>query len=215
MSQALPKKIRPELTIPRIIISAICCFALFALFTVGLKLGWWEGMDRRTAEMFPSLRMDWLNELLVLFSELGSTLAFVLLFTAASGVLLYRKRVLEAGVLFLAIVGSFGLNSVLKDWIGRERPAMLHLVEADGYSFPSGNTMVAASFYGMIALLLLRLAPGRRSSRAVWLIAMILLLIGFSRVYLNVHYPTDVLAGYAAGAGWMLVCSLILVRKGS
>lgn len=194
--------------------AAIVSFAVFAFLVLGLKLGWWDSMDKKAAETLADSHTEVLTKLFKLLSELGSTTAYVVLFAAAAGILLLRKHVLEAGVLFLAVAGSYGLNSLLKGWLERERPPLQHLIEADGYSFPSGNAMVGTAFYGMVAYMLLRTLPGRGSRIIVGLI-IILLLIGFSRVYLNVHYPTDILAGYAAGAGWLFICSLILNRKHS
>lgn len=192
---------------------ALAGFVSFALLAAGLKLGWWNSMDNRVTEAMPGFRMEWLTPLLKLLSELGSTAAFAVFFLVAAGILLYRRRFKETAALFVSVAGSYGLNTLLKNVFARERPALDHLIEADGFSFPSGNAMVAASFYGMIALLMLLSSPGPRSRAAAWLVIVLLLLIGFSRVYLNVHYPTDIVAGYAAGAGWMLLSSLIVVRR--
>ncbi|MDT2294513.1 phosphatase PAP2 family protein [Paenibacillus larvae] len=82
------------------------------------------------------------------------------------------------------------------------------MVDATGYSFPSGHAMVSSSFYGFMVYLLWK--HQRRKWRAAWLIpwlgAFVIFLIGFSRIYVGVHYPSDVLAGFAAGGIWLIGC---------
>ncbi|HYD85123.1 MAG TPA: phosphatase PAP2 family protein, partial [Opitutus sp.] len=107
-----------------------------------------------------------------------------------------------------ASTGGLVLNNVLKAIFGRERPdETLHLVEIDSLSFPSGHAMLSATIYLTLAVLLTRLADRRREKS--YLLGAALLLsfaVGLSRVYLGVHYPTDVIAGWAAGIAWAQIC---------
>jgi undecaprenyl-diphosphatase len=109
------------------------------------------------------------------------------------------------------------LNDVLKDWFQRTRPAPVGaLIPAQAFSFPSGHAMVAAAFYLFVGYLAWRLLPGRwRIVCAVGLV-LIAFLIGLSRLYLGVHYLTDVVAGYIAGFAWtdaVIVGGHLLVRR--
>jgi undecaprenyl-diphosphatase len=111
------------------------------------------------------------------------------------------------------------LNLTLKHAFARERPdTALHLVEVTSTSFPSGHSMASSIFYLTMGVLLARTAQRRREKAYfVGSAIMITFLIGFSRVYLGVHYPTDVLAGWSAGTAWAMVCWFVadwLGRRG-
>lgn len=102
-------------------------------------------------------------------------------------------------------LGSITLNIILKYFFDRERP-MSPLVDASGLSFPSGHSMVAASFYGLLIYLVWQNVKDVRYRNAlVTLLVIFVLLIGFSRIYLRVHYATDVVAGFAAGFLWVII----------
>ncbi|MBV9656876.1 MAG: phosphatase PAP2 family protein [Verrucomicrobia bacterium] len=109
-----------------------------------------------------------------------------------------------------ALLGDGWLNTALKHAFHRLRPSLPNpFVTETGWSFPSGHAMGALVTYGMLAYLLVVALPAERRGvrRGVVLGAVVLVvLIGFSRIYLTVHYFSDVLAGYAAGALWLLVC---------
>ncbi|MEJ8801433.1 phosphatase PAP2 family protein [Pontibacter sp. H249] len=102
-------------------------------------------------------------------------------------------------------LGSITLNLVLKYFFDRPRP-MMPLVEASGLSFPSGHSMVAASFYGLLIYLVWHNVKNiAYRNTLIALLVVFVLFIGFSRVYLRVHYATDVMAGFAAGLLWVVI----------
>ena len=105
--------------------------------------------------------------------------------------------------LLLSMGGGLVLNELLKAWFQRPRPTSA-LIYQYGLSFPSGHAMMSVAFYGCLAWLTVQ--HGRhRAAAAVWALALLgwAALIGLSRVYLHVHYLTDVVAGFAAGAAWL------------
>lgn len=107
--------------------------------------------------------------------------------------------------------GSVSLNLVLKYIFSRPRP-ILPLDEAFGFSFPSGHAMVSFSFYGLLLYIVWREVDQKKLKYGISIFLLLLiLLIGFSRVYLRVHYATDVLAGFAVGGLWLII-SLALLR---
>lgn len=108
-------------------------------------------------------------------------------------------------ILFVWVTGGSGLlNIVLKLLFHRERPTLHRLIEETGFSFPSGHSMAAFAFYGIITYLLWRHITGRWGrSILVILCLLFILAIGISRIYLGVHYPSDVLGGYLASAAWL------------
>ncbi|MEO5810687.1 MAG: phosphatase PAP2 family protein [Rhodanobacter sp.] len=132
---------------------------------------------------------------------LGSLAALIAL------VLLLRRHWQVAGVWVLALAGMVPINGALKAVFRRARPLHGHgVIVAHGWSFPSGHAFSAVVFYGMLAYVLLRLLPLRFHRMVIAIAAICAALIGFSRILLQVHYVSDVLAGFAGGAAWLLVC---------
>lgn len=109
----------------------------------------------------------------------------------------------------LALGGGMVFNLLLKELFRRERPELHRLIEEGGYSFPSGHSMASFLFYGMVAVFLYLFVVSRLAKLGIVLAAVILIAcVGASRIYLGVHYPSDVLAGYAAGGAWLVLCLL-------
>jgi undecaprenyl-diphosphatase len=106
--------------------------------------------------------------------------------------------------LLLVVVGAQLLNNVLKDAFQRERPTpVTGLISAQQFSFPSGHAMVSAAFYLFLAYMAWKLIRGRwQRALMVGGLVLLVLLIGISRLYLEAHYLTDVIAGYLAGVLW-------------
>ncbi|OGX81392.1 hypothetical protein BEN47_05395 [Hymenobacter lapidarius] len=161
---------------------------------------------------------DWagglMDELRYRFPDLTGPMRFVTFFAAlpfllpvgiAVPVLLHRAgHTREAWHLVLAMLGGIILNQLLKTYFNRPRPSNA-LLQTLGLSFPSGHAMLAVTFYGCLAWLL-----ARHFGRPGWVVPLLLwtLLIGLTRVYLHAHYATDVLAGFAGGAAWLVACRL-------
>jgi membrane-associated phospholipid phosphatase len=121
-----------------------------------------------------------------------------------------RKDWGRLGLLFATVVGAAVLNLALKYLFLRPRPDLVQAYAHDtGYSFPSGHAMISMAFYGTIAYLLFVALRNWRLRALVCLgLAIVLVLIGFSRLYLGVHYLTDILGGWAAGGLWLATCIL-------
>jgi membrane-associated phospholipid phosphatase len=116
------------------------------------------------------------------------------------------------GMATIALAVGLGneVNKLLKNWIGRERPALEHLDEVASLSFPSGHAMVGIIIYMLIAYFFCKYIPSMLGKRvAVTICLMIIVLVGISRVILHVHYPTDVIGGFAFGFIWAFLWMLI------
>lgn len=175
----------------------------------GQSLGIDEAAFSFSADISTPFYSTFLRGITFLGSRYFLTIAALLLIFFFIFIRRHRWHSLKVPVIAL---GSISLNQVLKYWFNRPRP-ILPDVEATGLSFPSGHTMVAASFYGLIIYLVWRnLKPGALRVSAVLLLSIIIILIGFSRIYFRVHYASDVLAGFAAGFLWLMV-GLWLLRK--
>ena len=149
---------------------------------------------------------DWWNEPMHLVTALGYYYVVVPLLAVALFAFYRRGWRLSAVLLVVSTGGSVVLTTVLKGVFQRTRPELFDSgYQASFYSFPSGHATVAVGFYGMLTVIL----AYRLRGAARWTVAacglLVVLLIGFSRLYLGVHYPTDILAGYLSALLW-LVC---------
>ncbi len=104
------------------------------------------------------------------------------------------------------------LNEVFKVIFHRERPNIFRLAEAGGFSFPSGHSMVSISFYGFLAYLFYVNMRSRWKYLIISLFLVLIFLIGISRIYLGVHYASDVLAGFSAGLVWLAIFIMLSNR---
>jgi undecaprenyl-diphosphatase len=121
-----------------------------------------------------------------------------------------------AGFLLASVVGGLVFSSLYKALVDRPRPDLVtHYSEVYSASFPSGHSMMSATIYISLAALLMRAEPHAAVKLYILVVAVALcLLVGFSRVYLGVHWPTDVLAGWTAGIGWATLCYFFGSRFG-
>lgn len=151
---------------------------------------------------------EWVEEIARDITSLAGTGLLVLVTTATIAFLLLYHKYRTALLVGVAIGGGQLVNSLLKLGFDRPRPELVpHETYVYSASFPSGHSMMAAVVYLTLAALLARTQPHLRT-RAFFLVlgVLITLLVGSSRIYLGVHWPTDVLAGWTAGAVWAFVC---------
>lgn len=110
----------------------------------------------------------------------------------------WKKNLKGMALVVLSTLGSYGINFLLKNIFIRTRPLKYFLIEQGGYSFPSGHAMVSMSFYATMTYLIMKNKD--KNKKTLWILSfLIIALIGFSRIYLGVHWPTDVLMGYLLG----------------
>ena len=135
----------------------------------------------------------------------SAAVPFVALAVFALGLLWWRAARDDVVALIVALAGAVALNLIAKAIFERARPT-LHpaLVHALGYSFPSGHSQIALAFYGTVAYLLAGRIPPRGRIVLYGVAAVWISLVGLSRLYLEVHYPSDVLAAYAITLPWVL-----------
>lgn len=140
-------------------------------------------------------------------THLGDPIVLTLVVAAVGALLLVRRRAWLAVAWALSCGGGNLLNRLLKQVFERVRPVHEHgFVVADGYSFPSGHTTGSVVIYGLLAYLCVRLLPPRWHLPAVLLATTLAVTLGLSRVMLQVHWASDVIAGYAVGLAWLTVC---------
>jgi len=169
------------------------------------------GTDVRIINLAATLRSPPLDQVMYLITFLGSGGTIVALTAVAALVALIAGRPRDAVLLVLAVVAGALFFELVKLLVHRPRPPLedARLVQG-GFSFPSGHSTLAATCYGTVAYLLIVRVMRRELLRVVVGItaALLVLAIGVSRIYLGVHYPSDVLAGWAAGALWVVLVIL-------
>lgn len=153
----------------------------------------------------------WLHRTMRDLTALGDTPILTLITATSAGYLLVARRAETALFLILAVAGGAAASTLLKQLFDRARPEVInHLAEITSASFPSGHAMNSAITYLTLGVLLARTKKAR--SIRVYVIALAVALtfaIGFSRIYLGVHWPTDVVAGWCLGGAWAILCSLV------
>ncbi len=170
------------------------------------------GLDKAILLTIQKFHTPLLDRIMLSITFLGDPIFLLLLCLGLATRTAYNQRPGEASSLAMAAVSAIGLNIFLKELFCRARPALWdHLVNVGHYSFPSGHAMVSMVIYGFIGYTLAKQFPQHK--RLIFaLTAGLISAIGLTRLYLGVHWPTDVLVGYAAGLVWLAVCLKIVTQ---
>jgi undecaprenyl-diphosphatase len=162
----------------------------------------------------------WFEEMMRDITALGGTAVLTLGVLAVTGFLALMRKTHAAVTVLVSVVSGMVLSQAIKWAYARPRPELVpHGMETYSASFPSGHSMMAAVVYLTLGALLARHQAQPRMKIYVLLVAGLLtVLVGISRIYLGVHWPTDVLAGWCLGAAWAILCwfaMLWLQRRGT
>ncbi|MPS67042.1 MAG: phosphatase PAP2 family protein [Novosphingobium sp.] len=201
------------------LIAALACWSTFALFAWAVPTGrtaqfdrigllFWRAEDLRP--LGPTWLLEWVRDL----TAMGGFLQLKLYTICAVVALFWLRCRREAVLLALTVLSASLVNIGFKALFGRPRPEiLLRLTEAGGASFPSGHSFNAASTYIALALAFAALSPRASVRHTLVAAAMALsLAVAWSRVWLGVHWPSDVMAGWLGGAGWSFLASALLYR---
>jgi undecaprenyl-diphosphatase len=161
----------------------------------------------------------WLQIMFRDLTSLGSPTVVTLITAAVAGYLLIDGKRAAALLVLSSVAGGGVLSGLFKLGIERPRPDLVsHLVEVHTTSFPSGHATLSAVTYLTLGALLARVEARRRVKIYVLSLAVVItFLIGLSRIYLGVHWPTDIIAGWCVGAAWAMLCwriALALQQRG-
>ena len=189
------------------LVGAVGLIILFALLTDAVFDKELTNPDQAFALWTYSLASPVLTGFLTIVTDIGSPLGTGILTAIAFGLLVWRKFYSLAWLVVIIVGGSAILDEVLKLIFRRTRPDLLlggqHL---SSYSFPSGHATGAICFFGFLIWLSWN---HLKSPLLKWLAItgsiIMILLVGFSRIYLGVHYPTDVIGGYFSGGSWLII----------
>ena len=153
-------------------------------------------------------RSGFWTEVMVSASRFGSTPSLIVIVLATGAWLAWKGRKGDSLLVVAGSAGALALGPVLKALVERPRPALSdHVVFVNSWSYPSGHSLNSMAVLGLLTVLAIRERPGavRRTALAV-LGAFLVVVVGFSRVYLGVHWPSDVLAGWLIGVLWLTIC---------
>jgi undecaprenyl-diphosphatase len=166
---------------------------------------------RSPADSAVPIGPPWMAEVGRDVTALGGVAVLVLVTGAVAGFLLLNDKYAATAFLLAATGSGLAVSAALKGVYQRPRPEVVpHLMAAHFSSFPSGHSMMSAVVYLTLGALLARLVARKRLKFYVLAVAALLTgLVGVSRVYMGVHYPTDVLAGWCAGLVWASLCWLV------
>lgn len=204
-----------------LVISALAIWAFSGLLDAVLDNAWLVRLDSRAAEWFHIRATPTGLRVFDVITQFGSPVVDVLIVIVAI-VLWRRKERLLLWTWLAANLGGKVIEFVLKYSVHRTRPTFgnLYLLDSHTYSFPSGHAMGASVCYLMLAYLIASRETTKRSVAITLFVSAvaIILVVSYSRLYLGVHYPSDVLGGMAAGVGWLAVCGatrrIIAHRRG-
>jgi len=154
----------------------------------------------------------WVQEAARDLTSLGSIIVLVIITLAIAGYLFLARKQAAAWLMLVAVFGGIALSDLLKFAFGRPRPDFISpAARVFTTSFPSGHATLSAITYLTIAALLARSQSSSKIGRYfIVLAALLTILIGISRIYLGVHYPTDVVGGWCIGAAWALGCWVLM-----
>ncbi|MEO8295882.1 MAG: phosphatase PAP2 family protein [Gemmatimonadota bacterium] len=200
---------------PSRIMAILTTASLIGFLVLVLLLGRLSAFDDAGLRAFAAWRTPALTRMMQGVSWLGSGAAEFPFAFGVTGLLLWRGGKRQGAEYFGWALAGWICYAILKVFFHRHRPDLVERLSGAGwYSFPSGHAMLAPIIYVFAAVMLEQQIASRNYQRVMiaagWLLA---LLIAFSRVYLGVHYPTDVLAGLLAGSGWLGVSLLVIRRR--
>lgn len=189
----------------RAFVAAVVCGAGFGLLASLFEVQMFSSFDSSVISAVQSWESPGLTTVMKLFTLIGTGMQVTVIALVIMALLYFVLGHRSELILFACVViGSPLLNEVLKLIFQRARPEINRIIEVNGFSFPSGHSMSAFSLYGILAFLLWKhIRSG--AGRIILLIASasLILAIGISRIYLGVHYPSDVIGGYLASGCWL------------
>ena len=184
----------------------------FAIMAQYVEKGATQAFDERVMAYMGAHRVAWIERSLIEITALGTGLVVIVLVAVAATFLWLTRHKYSAALLLTSTIGGLILNNILKLMFDRERPQMFEwLAHASSSSFPSGHAMSSAIVYATIGYLAARLQRRRWARWLTLLLAFcMIVLICVSRLYLGVHYPSDVAAGLVLGLAWAAFCMAAL-----
>ena len=168
-------------------------------------------IDDKIYMLLFNLQNQFLTGTMLTISFFASTITLIVISIALAFILKEKKY---SRFIMLNLLLAFITNRVIKYIVRRQRPGRIQIIEEKGYSFPSGHTMISFAFYGFIIYLIYKNVKNKKIRNiSIVLLSLLILLIGISRIYLGVHYVTDVLGGFVFGFIYLVLFIKYLYNK--
>lgn len=184
---------------------------LFVDLTETLQSEFINRFDRRITDFVISFRNPQLNNIFQFITDIGDLQGYLIMTTLISIFFYWRFKNLKliGEIVFVVIISALS-NIALKQVINRARPDAVHLVAVETLSYPSGHAMSAIAFYGFLIYLFYNFKLNKVLKTSLIIIFIFLIAaIGISRIYLGVHFPSDVAGGFIAGFIWVIFCIIL------
>lgn len=211
ISTFIGNRFKPELflglPLTLVVLAGYVNFMLLSELTESVVDAEWVVVaDQKFTDMLYNVRSETLSQVLFVFTQLGEREAVFIVGAIVTLVFIYRKRWVALLAFWLVMAGVGISVRYGKTFISRARPSDVAYYEVEHYSFPSGHATTAMALYGLIAYFFYRhYSKSKYRKLVVWISVIFIVLVGFSRIYLGVHFLSDVTAGFLLGALWMLV----------
>lgn len=185
-------------------------FGIIAIFHES-RLGKW--IDNEVYEFIYTSESFITTSIMLGATKVGEVWAMLCISLLLVAYLMLKRHKIEALFFALTMALSGILNPALKNIFDRERPTLLRLIDITGFSFPSGHAMGSTAYFGSGIYILNRFGHGNSKGLLIGLCSVMILLISISRVYLGVHYPTDIIAGIIGGVFCIILSTVLLKNK--
>lgn len=165
-------------------------------------------LDRSIYDFVIAYQSTMMNRIMVFISFLGSAYFLGAISIVAFWILMkIKEHYWDSTFVLFNLLGAAGLNRLLKLIYQRQRPDLEHLDKVTGYSFPSGHAMASFAFYGFMAYMVFLNIKDKRLRYSMMVVFILLAFaIGISRIYLGVHFASDVIGGFIGGGAWIATC---------
>lgn len=189
----------------------IILIILLVLVIVGIKTNYFYDLDLTVLDNIKQIRSNTLTKIMILVSELCS---IPFLFIIGLIVIIRNKNKLMTKLVLFNSLGVFGLNFIIKSIFKRPRPFSYMLIDENYYSLPSSHTMIGICFYSIVVYIIWKHINNKQMKNILIIIVyLIILTICFSRIYLGVHYLTDVMTGMILSVIILLVEKKYLIKE--
>ena len=184
---------------------------IFIELTETLKSDLLADYDHQITEYVISFRSPALTEYFIFITHVGDVYGYavVLILLTIMSIFVFKHWKYTVQIVFVLLLSALS-NLILKRFVDRARPGIEHMVSVETLSYPSGHAMSAMAFYGFLMYLFYRFKINIfLKIGVILLLALLIFSIGLSRIYLGVHFPSDIAGGYIAGFIWVVFCVLL------
>ena len=184
---------------------------IFIELTETLKSDLLADYDHQITEYVISFRSPALTEYFIFITHVGDVYGYavVLILLTIMSIFVFKHWKYTVQIVFVLLLSALS-NLILKRFVDRARPGIEHMVSVETLSYPSGHAMSAMAFYGFLMFLFYRFKINIfLKIGVILLLALLIFSIGLSRIYLGVHFPSDIAGGYIAGFIWVVFCVLL------